>query len=94
MSKYIKMEINHLLDVVEKRCSKESITYQNLDYYFDICSTVYKYHYDSDKDLLKKLKELLLKLSNEIPELDSNSFKENYPKINEMIQYLDQNLTD
>ncbi|WP_283205577.1 hypothetical protein [Garciella nitratireducens] len=94
MSKNLKQEISNLLVAVEKYYAKDSITYQNLDYYFDICSTVFKYSYDSDKDLLIELKKLLLKLSKEIPELNSEQYKENHSKINEMIEYLDENLTD
>jgi hypothetical protein len=44
--------------------------------------------------LLKELKALLLKLSKEFPELKPEQFNETYPNINEMIEYLDQNLSD
>ncbi len=94
MSKHLKMEINHLLSKVEKLYGNDSITYQNLDYYLDILITVYKFRYDSDKDLLKELKALLLKLSKKIPELKPEQFNETYPNINEMIEYIDHNLTD
>lgn len=94
MKKHLKQEISNLLSSIEKTCGKKSISYQNLNYLLDILFTVYADNHDSEKDLLEELKELLLKLSKKIPELQQGQFKENYPKINEMIQYLDQNLTD
>ncbi len=93
-TKQLKLEINNLLDSVEQTFGRDSISYQNLDYYFDIIVTVYENNYDSEKDLLEELKNLLLKLSKEIPELESNQFQKNFPNINKMIQYLDENLTD
>lgn len=93
-SKQLKSEIKELLNLVEKVLARNSLSYQNLDYYFDILVSVYEYGYDSEKDLLEELKNLLLKLSEEIPELESKQFQKNFPNINKMIQYLDENLTD
>lgn len=93
-TKQLKLEINNLLGAVEKCCGKKSISYQNIDYLLDIIFTVYVDNHDSEKDLLGELKEVLLKLSKEIPELKPEQFNETYPNINEMIKYLDQNLTD
>ncbi|MBZ4664735.1 MAG: hypothetical protein JG776_2459 [Caloramator sp.] len=93
-SKQLKSEIKELFNFVETSFGRDSLLYQNLDYYLDILVSVYEYNHDSEKDLLKELKNLLLKLSKEIPELEPKQFKENYPSINEMIQYLDINLTD
>lgn len=93
-SKQLKSEIKELLNLVEKVLARNSLSYQNLDYYFDILVSVYEYCYDSEKDLLEELKNLLLKLSEEIPELESKQFQKNFPNINKMIQYLDENLTD
>lgn len=93
-TKHLKSEIKNLLDYVEESFGKDSIQYQNLDYYLDILVTVYVYKYNSEQDLLEELKDLLVKLSKEIPELEPQQFKENYPNIHNMIQYLDENLTD
>ena len=92
--KQLKAEIKELFNLVETSFGRNSLSYQNLDYYLDILVTVYEYNYDTEKDLLEELKNLLLKLSKEIPELEPEQFKENYQSINEMIQYLNDNLTD
>lgn len=93
-SKQLKLEIKELCDLVGTALGRDSLSYQNLNYYFDILVTVYNDNYDSDRDLLEELMNLLLKLSKEIPELDTVQFQENYPSILKMIQYLDNNLTD
>lgn len=93
-SKQLKSEIKELLNLIEKVLGRNSLSYQNLDYYFDILVSVYEYCYDSEKDLLEELKNLLLKLSKEIPELESEQLQENFPSINKMIQYLNRNLKD
>ena len=92
--KQLKAEIKELFNLVETSFGLNSLSYQNLDYYLDVLVTVYEYNYDTEKDLLEELKNLLLKLSKEIPELEPEQFKENYQSINEMIQYLNNNLTD
>ncbi|WP_129723495.1 hypothetical protein [Xylanivirga thermophila] len=92
--KQLKAEIKELFNLVETSFGRNSLSYQNLDYYLDVLVTVYEYNYDTEKDLLEELKNLLLKLSKEIPELKPEQFKENYQSINEMIQYLNNNLTD
>lgn len=92
--KQLKAEIKELFNLVETSFGRNSLSYQNLDYYLDVLVTVYEYNYDTEKDLLEELKNLLLKLSKEIPELEPEQFKENYQSINEMIQYLNNNLTD
>jgi hypothetical protein len=92
--KQLKAEIKELFNLVETSFGRNSLSYQNLDYYLDVLVTVYEYNYDTEKDLLEELKNLLLKLSKEIPELEPEQFKENYQSINEMIQYLNDNLTD
>lgn len=51
-NKHLKSEIANLLETVDKAFGKDSVQYQNLDYYFDILVTVYEYNYDSEKDLL------------------------------------------
>ena len=93
-NKHLKSEIANLLETVDKAFGKDSVQYQNLDYYFDILVTVYEYNYDSEKDLLGELKDLINKLSEKIPELTPEQFKEKYPNISEMIDYLDKWLTD
>jgi cell division septum initiation protein DivIVA len=93
-NKHLKSEVANLLEIVDKTFGKDSVQYQNLDYYFDILVTVYEYNYDSEKDLLSELKQLLNKLSEKIPELEPQQFKEKYPNINQMIDYLDKWLTD
>ncbi len=92
--KQLQAEIKELFNLVETSFGRNSLSYQNLDYYLDVLVTVYEYNYDTEKDLLEELKNLLLKLSKEIPELKPEQFKENYQSINEMIQYLNNNLTD
>lgn len=92
--KQLKAEIKELFNLVETSFGRNSLSYQKLDYYLDVLVTVYEYNYDTEKDLLEELKNLLLKLSKEIPELKPEQFKENYQSINEMIQYLNNNLTD
>lgn len=92
--KQLKAEIKELFNLVETSFGRNSLSYQKLDYYLDVLVTVYEYNYDTEKDLLEELKNLLLKLSKEIPELEPEQFKENYQSINEMIQYLNNNLTD
>ena len=92
--KQLKAEIKELFNLVETSFGRNSLSYQKLDYYLDVLVTVYEYNYDTEKDLLEELKNLLLKLSKEIPELEPEQFKENYQSINEMIQYLNDNLTD
>lgn len=92
--KQLKAEIKELFNLVETSFGRNSLSYRNLDYYLDVLVTVYEYNYDTEKDLLEELKNLLLKLSKEIPELEPEQFKENYQSINEMIQYLNNNLTD
>ena len=93
-NKYLKSEVANLLEIVDKTFGKDSVQYQNLDYYFDTLVTVYEYNYDSEKDLLGELKDLINKLSEKIPELTPEQFKEKYPNISEMIDYLDEWLTD
>jgi hypothetical protein len=93
-NKHLKSEVANLLEIVDKTFGKDSVQYQNLDYYFDILVTVYEYNYDSEKDLLSELKQLLNKLSEKIPELEPQQFKEKYPNINQMIDYLDKWLTN
>lgn len=93
-NKHLKSEISNLLETVGKAFGKDSVQYQNMDYYFDILVTVYEYNYDSEKDLLSELKQLLNKLSEKIPELEPQQFKEKYPNINQMIDYLDKWLTN
>lgn len=93
-NKHLKSEIANLLETVDKAFGKDSVQHQNLDYYFDILVTVYEYNYDSEKDLLGELKDLINKLSEKIPELTPEQFKEKYPNISEMIDYLDEWLTD
>lgn len=93
-NKHLKSEVKALLSNVEKVLGKDSIQYQNLDYYFDTLVTVYEYNYDSEKDLLGELKALLAKLSKQIPELSSEQFKEKYPSISQMIDYLGEWLTN
>ena len=92
--KQLKAEIKELFNLVETSFGRNSLSYQKLDYYLDVLVTVYEYNYDTEKDLFEELKNLLLKLSKEIPELEPEQFKENYQSINEMIQYLNDNLTD
>ncbi|AEV66922.1 hypothetical protein [Acetivibrio clariflavus] len=93
-NKHLKSEVANLLEIVDKTFGKDSVQYQNLDYYFDTLVTVYEYNYDSEKDLLGELKDLINKLSEKIPELTPKQFKEKYPNISEMIDYLDKWLTD
>jgi hypothetical protein len=93
-NKHLKSEIANLLETVDKAFGKDSVQYQNLDYYFDILVTVYEYNCDSEKDLLGELKDLINKLSEKIPELTPEQFKEKYPNINQMIDYLDKWLTN
>ena len=93
-NKHLESEIKTLLSNAEKVLGKDSIQYQNLDYYFDILLTVYEYNFDSEKDLLCELKQLLNKLSEKIPELEPQQFKEKYPNISKMIDYLNKWLTD
>ncbi|TCU79344.1 hypothetical protein EV204_101323 [Tissierella praeacuta] len=93
-NKHLKPEIKTLLSSVEKAFGKDSIQYQNLDYYLDILITVYEYNYNSEKDLLGELKALLTQLSREMPELIPEQLYEKYPNINKMINYLDIWLTD
>ncbi len=93
-NKHLKSEVANLLEIVDKTFGKDSVQYQNLDYYFDTLVTVYEYNYDSEKDLLGELKDLINKLSEKIPELTPEQFKEKYPNISEMIDYLDKWLTD
>jgi len=93
-NKHLKSEIKALLSNAEKVLGKDSIQYQNLDYYLDTLVTVYEYNYDSEKDLLEELKALLAKLSKQIPELSPEQFNEKYPNISKMIDYLDKWLTD
>jgi hypothetical protein len=93
-NKHLKSEVANLLETVDKTFGKDSVQYQNLDYYFDILVTVYQCNFDSEKDLLNKLKGLINKLSEKIPELTPEQFKEKYPNISEMIDYLDEWLTD
>ncbi|MDH7565967.1 MAG: hypothetical protein QHH06_05740 [Clostridiales bacterium] len=93
-NKHLKSEVANLLEIVDKTFGKDSVQYQNLDYYFDTLVTVYEYNYDSEKDLLGELKDLINKLSEKIPELVPEQFKEKYPNISEMIDYLDKWLTD
>jgi len=93
-NKHLKSEVANLLEIVDKTFGKDSVQYQNLDYYFDILVTVYQCNFDSEKDLLSELKQLLNKLSDKIPELAPQQFKEKYPNISEMIDYLDKWLTD
>ncbi|HHX23958.1 MAG TPA: hypothetical protein GX723_08130 [Thermoanaerobacterales bacterium] len=93
-NKHLKSEINNLLSNAEKVLGKDSIQYQDLDYYLDILSTVYRYNYDSEKDLLGELKSLLAKLSKQMPEFAPEQFREKYPSISQMIDYLDEWLTD
>jgi uncharacterized protein (DUF885 family) len=93
-NKHLKSEVANLLETVDKTFGKDSVQHQNLDYYFDILVTVYEYNYDSEKDLLGELKDLINKLSEKIPELTPEQFKEKYPNISEMIDYLDEWLTD
>jgi hypothetical protein len=68
-NKHLKSEIKTLLSNAEKMLDKDSIQYQNLDYYLDILVTVYEYNFDSENDLLGALKALLTQLSMEMPEL-------------------------
>ena len=93
-NKHLKSETKTLLSNVEKAFGKDSIQYQNLDYYLDILMTVYKYNYDSENDLLEALKALLPQLSIEMPELAPEQFQEKYPNIEKMIDYLDAWQTD
>jgi len=93
-NKHLKSEIANLLETVDKTFGKDSVQYQNLDYYFDILVTVYEYNYDSEKDLLGKLKDLINKLSEKIPELEPQQFQEKYPNIHKMIDYLDKWLSE
>ena len=93
-NKHLKSEVANLLEIVDKTFGKDSVQYQNLDYYFDTLVTVYEYNYDSEKDLLGELKELINKLSEKIPELTPEQFREKYPSISQMIDYLDEWLTD
>ena len=93
-NKHLKSEVANLLEIVDKTFGKDSVQYQNLDYYFDTLVTVYEYNYDSEKDLLGELKDLINKLSEKISELTPEQFKEKYPNISEMIDYLDKWLTD
>jgi hypothetical protein len=93
-NKHLKLEVANLLETVDKTFGKDSVPYQNLDYCFDILVTVYEYNCDSEKDLLGELKDLINKLSEKIPELTPEQFKEKYPNISEMIDYLDKWLTD
>ena len=93
-NKHLKSEVANLLEIVDKTFGKDSVQYQNLDYYFDTLVTVYEYNYDSEKDLLGELKDLINKLSEKIPELTPEQFKEKYPNINQMIDYLDKWLTN
>jgi hypothetical protein len=93
-NKNLKSEIKGLLSNVEKVLGKDSIQYQKLDFYLDTLVTVYEFNYDSEKDLLRELKALLVKISKEIPELSPEQFNEKYPSISQMIDYLDEWLTD
>jgi len=93
-NKHLKSEVANLLEIVDKTFGKDSVQYQNLDYYFDTLVTVYEYNYDSEKDLLGELKDLINKLSEKIPELTPEQFKEKYPSISQMIVYLDEWLTN
>ena len=93
-NKNLKSEIKGLLSNVEKVLGKDSIQYQKLDYILDILVTVYECNYDSEKDLLEESKALLAKLSKQIPELSPEQFNEKYPSISQMIDYLDEWLTD
>lgn len=93
-NKHLKSEVANLLEIVDKTFGKDSVQYQNLDYYFDILVTVYEYNYDSEKDLLGKLKDLINKLSEKIPELEPQQFQEKYPNIHKMIDYLDKWLSE
>ena len=43
-NKHLKSEIANLLETVDKAFGKDSVQYQNLDYYFDILVTVYEYN--------------------------------------------------
>ena len=74
-NKHLKSEIANLLETVDKAFGKDSVPYQNLDYCFDILVTVYEYNCDSEKDLLGKLKDLINKLSEKIPELEPQQFQ-------------------
>lgn len=93
-NKHLKSEIINLLETVDKTFSKDSIQYRNLDYYFDILETIYKCNFQSEKDLLYGLKQSLNKLSEKIPKLRPEQFDREYPRISEMIDYLDKWLTD
>lgn len=93
-NKHLKSEVKTLLSSVEKAFGKNSIQYQNLDYYFDILVTVYEYNYDSERDLLGELNAFLTQLSREMPQLIPEQLHEKYPNINKMINYLDAWLTD
>jgi superfamily I DNA and/or RNA helicase len=93
-NKHLKPEVKALLSNAEKVLGKDSIQYQNLDYYLDTLVTVYEYNYDSERDLLGELKALLAKLSKQMPELSPEQFKEKYPSISQMIGYLDEWLTN
>ena len=93
-NKHLKSEIKTLLSNAEKVLGKGSIQYQNLDYYFDILLTVYEYNFDSEKDLLCKLKRLLNKLSEKMLELEPRQFEKKYPSISQMIDYLDKCLSE
>jgi hypothetical protein len=93
-NKHLKSEIKTLLSSVEKAFGKDSLQYENLDYYLDIIESVYEYNYNSERDLLEELKALMIQLSGEMPELTPELFNEKYPNISEMIDYLDKWLTD
>lgn len=93
-NKHLKSEIKTLLSNAEKMLGKDSIQYQNLDYYFDILVTVYEYNFDSEKDLLCELKQLLNKLSEKMSELEPQQFEEKYPRISQMIDSLDKYLSE
>ena len=93
-NKHLKPEVKALLNNAEKVLGKDSIQYKKLDYYFDTLVTVYEFNYDSEKDLLGELKALLAKLSKQMPELSPEQFKEKYPNISQMIDYLDAWLTN
>ncbi|WP_457945366.1 hypothetical protein [Caproiciproducens sp. LBM24188] len=93
-NKHLKPEVKALLSNAEKVLGKDSIQYKKLDFYLDTLVTVYEFNYDCEKDLLEELKALLVKISKEIPELSPEQFNEKYPSISQMIDYLDEWLTD
>jgi hypothetical protein len=53
-NKHLKSEVANLLETVDKTFGKDSVQYQNLDYYFDILVTVYQCNFDREKDLLSE----------------------------------------